>query len=91
MKNKGGYGDCIYCGGEVAEKFVQKVCSQGGRLIAVIDEVPAGVCSQCGERFFRSDVLERVNALLANIHRSPQHIRLQNTPPDPTRPAKVKK
>jgi YgiT-type zinc finger domain-containing protein len=76
MKTSKPFGDCIYCGGEVTEKFVQKVCSRGGRLIAVIDEVPAGVCTQCGERFYQSDVLERIEAILANIDLTSEHIRL---------------
>jgi YgiT-type zinc finger domain-containing protein len=45
------YDDCSLCGGEVIEKRVQKVCWWGDRLVAVIEDVPAGVCQQCGERY----------------------------------------
>jgi YgiT-type zinc finger domain-containing protein len=79
MKEAKEYGDCIYCGGEVVEKFVQKVCSRGGRLIGIIEEVPAGVCTQCGERFYKSTVLERVEVILSDIDQKAQRVSLPLT------------
>jgi len=62
------YGDCSYCGGRVAEQSTQKICSRKGRLIAVVENVPAGVCGQCGERFYRSDVLKHLDTQLLDVH-----------------------
>ena len=42
------YGECDRCGGTVAEKIVQQVCSRKGRAVVIVDDVPAGVCQQCG-------------------------------------------
>jgi len=58
------YDDCNYCGGKVTEKLVPKDCWWGDKLIAVINHVPAGVCEQCGEKYFRANVLKKVESLL---------------------------
>jgi YgiT-type zinc finger domain-containing protein len=58
------YDDCSFCGGKVTERRVQKACWWGDKLIAVIDNVPAGVCKQCGERYYTAAVLKEVETLL---------------------------
>ena len=58
------YADCSYCGGGVQEQRVQKVCWWGGKLKALIDNVPAGVCTQCGERFYKAIVLKEIESML---------------------------
>jgi YgiT-type zinc finger domain-containing protein len=58
------YDDCSYCGGKVIERPVTKACWWGEELIALIEDVPAGVCEQCGERYYRAHVLERTEQLL---------------------------
>jgi len=58
------YDDCTYCGGKVTERPVVKDCWWGDQLIALIEDVPAGVCEQCGERYYRAPVLERTEELL---------------------------
>ncbi len=60
------YTDCYYCGGKVVEKRVQKVCWWGEELKALIDNVPAGVCTQCGERFYKAGVLKEIESMLKN-------------------------
>ena len=32
--------------------------------MAIIDNVPAGVCEQCGERYYKAKVLKEIEALL---------------------------
>jgi YgiT-type zinc finger domain-containing protein len=76
MKNQYAYGDCQYCGGRVTEQLVQKVCTWGGRLIGVVDNVPAGVCNQCGERYFRARVLKEVESMLGKRAQISKHIRI---------------
>ena len=49
------YADCSFCGGQVAEQKVQVDYRFGSELI-VFENVPAGVCRQCGERYFTAKV-----------------------------------
>jgi YgiT-type zinc finger domain-containing protein len=56
--------DCSYCGGRVTQRYVQKPCWWGEQLVAMIDHVPAGVCEQCGERYYEAKVLKTIEGLL---------------------------
>jgi YgiT-type zinc finger domain-containing protein len=58
------YGDCTYCGGEVTERRISKPCFWGDALIALVADVPTGVCDQCGERYYRAEVLRDVERIL---------------------------
>lgn len=75
-KKNNNYGDCQYCGGRVTEQLVQKVCTWGGRLITVVDNVPAGVCNQCGERYYTSKVLKGIESILGQRKKISRHIRV---------------
>ena len=66
MKNNYHYDNCSYCSGRVSERRVQKDCWWGEKLIALVDNVPAGVCEQCGERYYRAIVLKQVERLISN-------------------------
>lgn len=76
MKKQPKHDSCYYCGGRVMERRVQKVCTWGGRLIAVVDNVPAGVCEQCGERYYHSSVLKAIESMLAKQKKIARHIRV---------------
>lgn len=58
------YDDCSYCGGRVTQRPVRKACWWGDKLVAIIDNVPAGVCEQCGERYYKAKVLKEIEGLL---------------------------
>lgn len=58
------YDECSYCGGRVTEQKVMKACWWGAKLLALVDSVPAGVCEQCGERYYRAEVLKNIEKLL---------------------------
>ena len=58
------YADCTFCGGRVTEKHVQKACWWGDKLMAIIDNVPAGVCEQCGERYYKASILKEIESRL---------------------------
>lgn len=50
---------CEYCGGPITEKRVtlhRKVKEN----YALIERVPAGVCTQCGTRYYAANVLKTV-------------------------------
>ena len=44
---------------------MQKACWWGGKLKALIDNVPAGACTQCCERYYKAAVLKEIEAMLA--------------------------
>lgn len=56
MKRK--YDSCYFCGGQVAEKHVTVDYRWGGDLLAILKNVPAGVCQTCGEQYFKADVVK---------------------------------
>lgn len=54
------YPDCYHCGGKVVEKKVEwdyrrKDCH------LIFRDVPAGVCLQCGEKFFRPEISRQMD------------------------------
>jgi YgiT-type zinc finger domain-containing protein len=72
MKKSENYGSCVECGGHVSAQRVQQVCTRRGRLIAVVDDLPAGVCNQCGTRILKAPVAKRLEELLADVVRNPK-------------------
>ncbi len=57
------YANCSVCGGMVEEIRTQTELRYGDKLV-VFDNVPVGVCSGCGEEYFRADVHEKMIDLL---------------------------
>ena len=57
------YGECHICGELVKERRVKQQFWVKGKLI-VMENVPAGVCPQCGEKVVKTDVGRQVAALL---------------------------
>ena len=60
---------CCYCGGTTEEKLITDLYAEE-RLYVAVENVPADVCKQCGERFCKPDVLDR---LLAITERMREH------------------
>ncbi len=54
--------ECYFCKGRVVQKVI-KVDFRWGRKLKVIEKVPAGVCQQCGERYFQSAVYKAMENL----------------------------
>ena len=54
------YGDCYFCGGEVVEMVIELEYRLKGRLY-IIEDVPAGICQQCGEKYFTAHVSEAID------------------------------
>ena len=50
---------CEYCGSPVVEKRVTLHRKIKGNYI-LIENVPAGVCTRCGARFFAANVLKTI-------------------------------
>jgi YgiT-type zinc finger domain-containing protein len=68
------YGKCEICDTPMEERRIKQNFSIRGELI-VVENVPAGVCPQCGEKVVRADVGHWLEALLKNtdqIARAPR-------------------
>lgn len=55
---------CDFCDGTLSPRRVI-VDLRRGRSLRVIENVPALVCSQCGERYYTQDVMRRLERLAA--------------------------
>lgn len=53
------YGDCSFCGGEVREEKIELDYRYKGKLF-IFQNVPAGVCQQCGEKYLTAKVVKDI-------------------------------
>lgn len=70
------FADCTFCGGEVEEKRIDYDYRRRGHLL-VLRNVPAGVRRQCGEKYFKPDVLKKIDESFHNIferHQEPDQV-----------------
>ncbi|MEW5932255.1 MAG: type II toxin-antitoxin system MqsA family antitoxin [Bacillota bacterium] len=56
------FADCSFCGGRVREKLVMVDYRIGDKLV-IVEDVPAGVCEQCGEQYFTAFVAKALEGL----------------------------
>ncbi|MBE7535493.1 MAG: type II toxin-antitoxin system MqsA family antitoxin [Anaerolineales bacterium] len=70
------YDDCYFCGGVVEERLVPREIRWKGELL-VFENVPMGVCTQCGEKFLRPEVAKTIDAALESAK---QPIRILQVP-----------
>jgi YgiT-type zinc finger domain-containing protein len=61
MKKK--YNDCFYCGGQVKEQHMPRELRWQGQLF-IVENVPLGVCIQCGEKVIRPGVAKAIDRVL---------------------------
>ena len=57
--------ECYFCKGRVVQQKIE-VDFRWGRKLKVIENVPAGVCQQCGEKYFQSAVYKSMEKLVAS-------------------------
>lgn len=50
---------CEYCGGPIVQKVVTVHRQVDGKYL-LFEEVPAGVCKECGTRYYAANVLKRM-------------------------------
>ena len=51
--------ECYFCKGRVVQQKI-KVDFRWGRRLKVIENVPAGVCQQCGEKYLTAEVAKKI-------------------------------
>jgi len=61
------FSDCSYCAGQVKAAKV-KVDLWWKDSLYVFNDVPAGVCQQCGEKYFTATVAKRMDSSLQKNH-----------------------
>ncbi len=54
---------CALCKGDTEERLITYIQEYKGRVV-IIENVPAEVCTQCGEKFIRPDVAEKIQRLV---------------------------
>ncbi len=57
------YGECEICNTPMQEKYIKQDFWIRGELI-VVEDVPAGVCPQCGEKVVKANIGQRITRLL---------------------------
>jgi len=62
------YGKCEICDTPLQEKHIKQDFWIRGELI-VVEDIPAGVCPQCGEKIVRADVGQWIMKLIKNSER----------------------
>ena len=59
------YADCSFCGGEVKSAKIELDYRYKGQLY-IFQDVPAGVCQQCGEQFLTASVAKQIEQTIRN-------------------------
>jgi YgiT-type zinc finger domain-containing protein len=62
------YGECEICGSPMQEKLIKQDLWIRGELI-IVEDVPAGVCPQCGEKVVKANVGLWITKLIENSER----------------------
>ena len=66
---------CEYCGGPMVEKRVDLLRKVEGKYI-LVENVPAGVCRECGTRYYAANVLKTVKATIRGRRQAEREIPL---------------
>ncbi|GAK55641.1 hypothetical protein U27_02475 [Candidatus Vecturithrix granuli] len=67
---------CALCGGQTTQRRVKKQ-HWFHKQLYVIEDVPAEVCLECGERYFHAKVLDQIDRLLATEHLVKAHLQVE--------------
>lgn len=51
---------CEHCGGMVRERRVEREALRHKGSFVILEDVPIGICDQCGARYFDASILRRV-------------------------------
>lgn len=59
---------CEFCEGQTSKKLVKRQHWLNGKLY-LVENVEAEVCSQCGERYFHAQTLDKIDRMLEAEHK----------------------
>lgn len=66
---------CEYCNGVIREKTTELSRKVRGKYV-VIENVPAGVCSECGTRYYAANVLKSIEEALRGRRRAIREVQV---------------
>jgi YgiT-type zinc finger domain-containing protein len=67
---------CDYCRGKTIRRLVKKQHWHEGRLY-VVENVPAEMCRECGERYFHAKTLDAIDRLLDGDHQIKEKMQVE--------------
>jgi YgiT-type zinc finger domain-containing protein len=67
---------CEFCSGNTITKHVKRQHWLNGQLY-ILENVPAAVCSDCGERYFHASTLDKIDQLLQAEHPVKQTLKVE--------------
>ena len=67
--------ECIFCKGTIEEREIEHVHQWEDRLY-IFRNVPAEVCTQCGEVFFGPEALKSMDRVVRNNIESEEHVQV---------------
>ncbi len=66
---------CEYCGGKLVEKRVTLHRKVKGSYV-LIENVPAGVCKECGMRYYAANVLKTIEERVRDRRKAEREVRV---------------
>ena len=67
-KSSYNYGECHVCGERMEARLIKQGFWIKDKLI-LVEDIPAGVCTQCGEKVVNADVGQRIAVLMGDTKR----------------------
>ncbi len=64
---------CEFCSGKTRKKKVKRQHWLQDRLY-IVENVPAEVCPDCGERYFRAATLDEIDQYISAEHKVKEHL-----------------
>jgi YgiT-type zinc finger domain-containing protein len=66
---------CEYCNGRIKEKNTEISRKVKGKYV-VIENVPTGVCMECGTRYYTANVLKSIEETLRGRRKAKREVRV---------------
>ena len=66
---------CEYCNGLIREKSTELSRKVKGKYL-LIENVPAGVCTECGTRYYTADVLKSIEETIRGRRKAKREVRV---------------
>jgi len=54
---------CVYCNGTVVDSTTTDYYNWGNDYLVIIENVPCGICQECGEKYFEAIVTRQIEML----------------------------
>ena len=64
---------CEYCGGRIIEKRVDLPRKVAGKYV-LIENVPTGVCTRCGTRYYAANVLKTIEETVRRCRKAAREV-----------------